>query len=283
LECMLAARSRCSWRAYSRMVAAFAAAFVFFSAYALAALLLPEAPGTTVYQKNGTTVDASHSDRGYIMVKQKKTNKKLKCRVSLGGDTMTYDLNSDGGYEVYPLQLGSGKYKVQVFSQVSGSKYSPVSSLSFKAEIADETLPYLYPNQYVNYSKSTLAVQKAAELCAGLDGEREKFDVCYRYVVTHVVYDYIRAIAAGSGQLDGYLPDVDDVYTNNKGICFDFAAILAAMLRSQGVPTKLVIGYADQTYHAWNEVYLDGGWQRCDPTSEVCAVTVKTYTTKRIY
>ena len=61
------------------------------------------------------------------------------------------------------------------------------------------------------------------------------------------------------------------------------SAMAAAMLRSQGVPTKLVIGYADQTYHAWNEVYLDGGWQRCDPTSEVCAVTVKTYTTKRIY
>jgi transglutaminase-like putative cysteine protease len=51
------------------------------------------------------------------------------------------------------------------------------------------------------------------------------------------------------------------------------------MLRSQGVPCKLVVGYAGQAYHAWisawseetgwvdGVVYFDGvNWQRMDPT-----------------
>ena len=35
------------------------------------------------------------------------------------------------------------------------------------------------------------------------------------------------------------------------------------MLRSQGIPTKIVTGYVspDNIYHAWNLVYLDGSWR----------------------
>lgn len=260
-----------------RLVALIAA--LLFSMCAIAELLLPEAPGDTTYKKSGTTIDASHADQGYIMVKQKKTGKKLKMRISLGSETLTYDLNSDGEYEVFPLQLGSGKYKVQIYSQVSGNKYSAVSSLSFKAEVADETFPFLYPNQYVNYDADTLAIAQAEALCGQLSGAREKFDAVYQYVTTHIVYDYIRALTVKTG----YLPDLDDVYTQRKGICFDFASLMACMLRTQGVSTKVVIGYADQTYHAWNEVYIDGAWVRCDATSAASGAKVKQYTTERVY
>ncbi|MGI6627015.1 MAG: transglutaminase-like domain-containing protein [Bacillota bacterium] len=70
-----------------------------------------------------------------------------------------------------------------------------------------------------------------------------------------------------------------------KGICFDYSSLLASMLRSLDVPTKLVTGYVapDYLYHAWNEVYIEGtgwvrinrfystykegeGWMRMDPT-----------------
>jgi hypothetical protein len=44
----------------------------------------------------------------------------------------------------------------------------------------------------------------------------------------------------------------------NDGICYDFASLFAGMLRSIGIPAKLVKGYADNIdgYHAWNEVYI---------------------------
>ena len=64
-----------------------------------------------------------------------------------------------------------------------------------------------------------------------------------------------------------------------KGICFDYASLMAAMLRSQGVPVKLVVGYTGEIYHAWLNVwseedgwvdgliYFDGkDWKLMDPT-----------------
>lgn len=36
---------------------------------------------------------------------------------------------------------------------------------------------------------------------------------------------------------------------------------MTAMLRSQDIPTKLVVGYTGNLYHAWINVYLEGqGW-----------------------
>ena len=46
-----------------------------------------------------------------------------------------------------------------------------------------------------------------------------------------------------------------------KGICFDYAALMAAMLRSQGVPIKLVVGYTGKQCHAWVNVWSETeGW-----------------------
>ena len=66
---------------------------------------------------------------------------------------------------------------------------------------------------------------------------------------------------------------------SGKGICFDYAALMAAMLRSQNVPVKLVVGYTGGAYHAWinvysekdgwieGKVYFDGKeWKLMDPT-----------------
>jgi transglutaminase/protease-like cytokinesis protein 3 len=40
------------------------------------------------------------------------------------------------------------------------------------------------------------------------------------------------------------------------------------MLRSQGIPTKLIKGYTDKVdgYHAWNEVLIDRQWVVIDTT-----------------
>ena len=36
---------------------------------------------------------------------------------------------------------------------------------------------------------------------------------------------------------------------------------MAAMLRSQGIPTRLEVGYAKDAYHAWISIYTeDTGW-----------------------
>ena len=51
------------------------------------------------------------------------------------------------------------------------------------------------------------------------------------------------------------MPNLNKIYKKKKGICFDYAAVMTAMLRSQGVPTKLIVGYTGNAYHAWINVY----------------------------
>lgn len=249
--------------------------------FALAALqaTYPSADGDVVYQDGGTTVDASHADQGYIMVKHSKLSKRLKLRLTLGDQMYTYDLNNDGTYVTYPLTFGNGKYQLQVFKQASGNRYSNDSSLSFSVELADDTLPYLCPNQYVWYTEDSAAVAKGAQLCEGLETDLDKIKAIRKYVVSAILYDYVLASTVQTG----YIPDVDSVLATGKGICFDYATLTACMLRTQGIPTQLVIGYADQIYHAWNNVWLDNEWVRIDTTAEANHMVVGTYTAERVY
>ncbi len=237
----------------------------------------PEASGTTVYEGSGVSVDVSNASGGYLMVKA-SSKKKLKLRIAKGEMTYTYDLTG-GDYEAFPLQMGDGTYQVTVFEQVRGSQYAQRYAKKVKVQLSDETGYALYPNQYVRYDASYAAVKKAQELCGGLPGDQEKTKAVIDFVTGSVLYDHIKAKTVESG----YLPNVDDTLESKKGICFDYSALVACMLRTQGIKCKLVIGYADKFYHAWNEVLLDGEWLRYDTTSMVTGLKVTTYTTERVY
>ena len=59
------------------------------------------------------------------------------------------------------------------------------------------------------------------------------------------------------------MPYPDETLQSGKGICFDYASLGAAMLRSQGIPAKIVTGTVSPQgiYHAWIMVNIDGTWQ----------------------
>ncbi len=246
-----------------------------------AVLRLPEPSGNKdmTYSKNGFEVDYGNSAEGYILVKCKPTEKKIKVRVSFGETTLTYDLNGKGEYDVFPLQLGDGKYKIQFFQQVKGTQYSPGASTSITVALSDPNICFLYPNQYANYNADTQAVALGKEICAGLTTDKEKAEAVFKYLSTNLAYHFIRAVSVEKG----YLPDLDSVLKEKMGICFDYSALMACMLRTQGVPTQVVIGFADQTYHAWNKVLINGEWVRMDATFEATKAKVKSYTEERFY
>jgi len=255
------------------------ACFLMCTLSASADFLLPLPSGEVVFSEGDLLIDTSHCNQGYIMAKHEPHEKALKLRLSCGKASLSYDFAADGQYEVFPLQLGSGKYKIEVFQQASGRKYKPLVDTTIEVEINDETLPFTVPNQYVDYDADSDAVIKSIELCHGLDNDFDKYQAIYRYMANHMIYDFDKARKVSAG----YLPVVDDVLFEQKGICFDLSALMAAMLRTQGIPTQLVIGYADKIYHAWNLVYLDGVWYRCDITSDIMCMDVKRYTTERYY
>lgn len=260
------------------------------------------ATGKTVYTSGGTRIDHSYAEDGYVHVAHSGSTKRLKVQIVHEKKTYNYDLNTAGNFEVFPLQSGDGAYTVRVMQNVDGNRYVQLAAKKINVTLKDQLSPFLYPSQYVAYTAESEVVKKAAELCAGLTGDAEKVSAVYDWIIRNVTYDSAKAATVKSG----YLPRPDETLTTRKGICFDYAALMAAMLRSQGVPTRLICGTvsANDLNHAWNEVYLAGAgwvtvrvyfegskWERMDPTFGTSnSSTIEqyigngtNYTTLRIY
>ncbi|MDE6168718.1 MAG: transglutaminase domain-containing protein, partial [Acetatifactor sp.] len=208
---------------------------------------VPTASGTVTYDNDIVSVDASNVGNGYVMIKYTGSVNKIKVQISRGDLTYTYDLNARDAYEVFPLSEGDGTYSVKVFENVSGKQYSQAFSQDVEVSLEDQFEPFLYPNQYVNFTQESDAVQRAAEMAAGAENDLGIVDAVYNYVIDNLTYDTEKAENVQSG----YLPDVDQVLAAGKGICFDYAALMVSMLRSQDIPAKLVVGYTGSVYHAW--------------------------------
>lgn len=264
--------------------------------------LTPVASGTLVKKNSKAVIDYSNTKDGYVMVQYtSQTTKRLKVQVKGPTTTYTYNLKQ-GQWTVFPLSDGNGSYQVSVYQNVSGTRYTNELSQSFKVELEDEFAPFLRPNQYVDYSDAVNTLAKAKELTKDITDPLKQVAAIYDYVVKNLHYDYQKAATVKSG----YLPVLDTVLAEKKGICFDYASLMAGMVRSLGIPCKLVVGYAGTAYHAWisiwteesgwvdNVIFFDGtSWQRMDPTfassgKQSASIMAyigdgKNYTTKYLY
>ena len=208
---------------------------------------------------NGSVfIDLSAVDEGYIAVSA-TSDKRMKLQVLMGEETYTYDIASDGTPSVFPLQCGNGSYTVRFMEHVVDNKYAVAYDKTFTVALVDEFQPYLRPSDYASYSRDSECVQKAMELAEGCHTSTEVIEQIYKYVTKSVKYDKEKAATVQSG----YLPDPDETLRTGKGICFDYASLAAAMLRSLGIPTKVIFGYVapNDIYHAWNMFYTEEtGW-----------------------
>lgn len=219
--------------------------------------LVPSADGTTVYSNPYVSIDASNISEGYVMVSYLGSCPIVKLQL-VGPDHMTYTYDLAGKeYEVFPLSAGNGTYTLGVYENVEGTQYATVFSQDLEVNITNPWGPFLYPNQYVKFNSSNDVVKVAENLVAGAHDDLEAIIMVYNYVVENITYDFDKAANVQSG----YTPNVDEILRTKTGICLDYAAVMASMLRSQRIPTKLEVGYAGNTYHAWISTYVeDQGW-----------------------
>ena len=227
--------------------------------YDLPDIPVPTAPGRTTVGNSKAVIDYSNMRDGYIMAKfHMDTGKDVRALViTPDGTRYQYRLIPGDDYSVFPLSGGDGEYTFSLWEHVEDSKYAQVVTVTVEVELDDEFAPFLRPNQFVNFDKNSEAVRKAAELSADTDDLIDIITNIYDFVVKNISYDRELAATVQSG----YLPDVDAVLKTGKGICFDYAALMTAMLRSRGIPTKMVFGYTGEEYHAWISVYtLETGW-----------------------
>lgn len=221
-------------------------------------VLTPSADGVTVYQNDFASIDTSNTSQGYVMVKYNGTNEKVKLQITCPDQSCyTYLISDRGAYDTFPLTAGNGSYALQVLENVAGDTYTVSLAQSINVSIEDEFLPFLYPNQYVNFHTDSKAVSKGSDLAKDTYSDLDVVQNIYNYVIKNISYDTEKAQNVSYG----YVPDIDDTLSSKKGICFDYAALMTSMLRSQNIPTKLEVGYSGDVYHAWISTYIDDkGW-----------------------
>lgn len=223
-------------------------------------VMIPEASGAVVYNEDNIIIDASNTANGYVMMNYSGENEKVKFQIKApDGTEYTYLVSAYGEYAVYPLPGGNGTYNVTVFESVSieDNLYAIAFTQELDVTIENEFAPFLHPNYYVNFAPDSDSVAKGSELAGDCYSDLDVVSNIYDYVISNVSYDVEKAETVPYG----YTPDPDETLATGEGICFDYASLMSAMLRSQNIPTRLEVGYAGDVYHAWISCYVDEiGW-----------------------
>lgn len=206
----------------------------------------------------GIEIDIKTAPEGYAGISA-VSEKNIKVLMTFGETQYVFNVPKDGSTVYIPFPCGSGSYQLRVMQNTVDDKYIELAKTEVSVELVDEFQPFLHSNLLVKFDENSACVKKAAELAAGAADDAEFMKLVYELIKESVTYDdeLAKTVAAG------YVPEPDRTLETKKGICLDYAALAAAMLRSQGVPAKVVTGYVgqDALYHAWNAVYLkDSGW-----------------------
>ncbi|HEX6292668.1 MAG TPA: transglutaminase domain-containing protein [Herpetosiphonaceae bacterium] len=116
---------------------------------------------------------------------------------------------------------------------------------------------------------------RAQEIAGGASNPYDKAEAIQTFLRSFPYDEKIPFPPEDRDRVDWFLFDL------KRGYCDYFASAMAIMLRSQGVPARLVSGYAGGEFnsekglyevrqnvaHTWVEVYFPGyGWQRFEPT-----------------
>jgi hypothetical protein len=212
-------------------------------------------------------IDFSNAASGYVMARFSRKSDDVRVLIdNPGGVQYQYNLNTENRWEVFPLTGGNGKYVVRVVERAANGRFAVVGTVNLDVVLESEFAPFLRPNQFVNFGPDSKVVAKAAELTKNSKNVLESVTLVFDFVVANISYDRKLADDVTAGRVTTHIPDVDKVLERGLGICFDYAALMAAMLRSQGIPTQLVVGYAGlpngaTVRHAWISVHTpENGW-----------------------
>ena len=219
--------------------------------------LQTEAAGTTVFENESVILDASNASHGYIMANYQGSSAESRLQITTPDKTVYTYVLSPGNYETIPLTGANGDYQINILEHVSDDMYALVFSENISVTLDNDFSPYLYPNQYVWYTPESPTTDLGIVLSDESANDLDYLEKVYHYVITNISYD---TNLAQNIPLN-YIPDTDSVLEKKSGICFDYASLMCALLRSQNIPTKLVVGYSGTAYHAWISVYLqETGW-----------------------
>ncbi len=237
----------------------------------MTAFKLPDVVRTAPYTapvKGGLFIDSMTANHGYVTagcIGSEHRYNRLKFQVRRGDQTYNYDLPQSAEPIRCPMNMGNGSYLLRVMERVEGNQYAQVMVVEKQVKLISRFVPYTIPTVFCNYDTHGPCVRVARYVAAACDTELDVLDAVTKWVARHVSYDYDKAEKLSSSV--GYVPSPDRTLKERSGVCFDYASVEAAMLRSMDVPCRVVTGYVDgNVYHAWVSAYVNGKWRRRDPT-----------------
>ncbi len=119
---------------------------------------------------------------------------------------------------LFPAEVALIRYAV--INEFDGSRYAALFADTLEVSLENEFLPFLYPNQYVNFTPDSASSKLALSIISEDASDVDALQAVYDYIMQNLTYDYDLADTVDSG----YIPDVDSTLKSGKGICFDYAA-----------------------------------------------------------
>ncbi|MFC1549385.1 DUF3488 and DUF4129 domain-containing transglutaminase family protein, partial [Nitrospirota bacterium] len=130
--------------------------------------------------------------------------------------------------------------------------------------------------RYLQLPERMERIKKLAEtITEGLATDSEKAEA----IMTYLSSDFSYTLSPGEPAVD--IPPMEwFLFESREGYCEHFSTAMALMLRTQGIPSRIVTGFLggeenelgnyiivrQRNAHSWLEAGIDGKWVRFDPT-----------------
>ena len=224
---------------------------------ALALALISSLSLYTFADGNDVKFETGNLDRGTVTITYTGSSA-AKAVINKDGQKYFYTLKGDTSV---PLTMGEGTYKIVVLEK-SEDRFRAVANTSVVLGNVEEKDLYIESVQNVKVEQGSKTAETVKTVVNDEMTDAEKVEAVHDYVTTNIKYDADKKPDAD------YVPDSEEIIAAGEGVCYDYSSVFASMARLMGIPTKLVMGYADgmDGYHAWNEVLIDNEWKTVDTT-----------------
>lgn len=197
-------------------------------------------------------------------------NRDRQINMSVGGRSFAYIDHPDGDWQYVdfdsPIVDINGRTMVPVrfISETAGASVewdSLTNTVSIKTEYYGKYDPELCNVSEISpvpciQSDNPEVMALARKITENAGTDMGKARAVHDWVAQNIEYGFVSA--AGVNALE--------VLHRKKSICIGYSYLTAALLRSVGLPCRVIDGSADGGAHSWNEVLVDGRWVVIDTT-----------------
>ncbi len=187
--------------------------------------------------------------------------------------TFSYALHIPFMADTYEIQvappLTTAQTSLNYTFDTNEQSVSNPFTLKYSGQDTNQQLGLL-TSVWANYTDPSIQAL-AEKITKGLTSPLADAQAVYNWEAQHIGYN--GKLLANNGY--GW-STTEETLASKVGICVDYANVADAFLRSLGIPTQMVVGYASDSSvqevdngnngHAWNRSWINGKWVYFDPT-----------------